>query len=64
MDHSDKNDPALCAIFFDLGTTNTRAWLTLGNRFMDPASRPAGVRDTAPFSSWSAHAKLPVRSVR
>jgi len=35
------------AIYLDVGTTNTRAWLLDGSRIVAKAVRPIGVRDTA-----------------
>ena len=37
----------LCAIYIDMGTTNTRAWLALGDLVIAKAASPVGVRDTA-----------------
>src|SRR5262249_9480618 len=36
-----------CAIFVDMGTTNTRAWLVRGSELLKRATRPVGVRNTA-----------------
>lgn len=37
----------VCAIFIDMGTTNTRGWLLRGREIIARASRPVGVRETA-----------------
>ena len=42
-DSSDK----FCAIYVDMGTTNTRAWLTQGSRVVARESAPVGIRDSA-----------------
>ena len=49
----------LIAIYLDMGTTNTRAWLAEGARVVARASRPVGVRDTARSGSKAIiHAAL------
>ena len=47
MDNVWKSDEDLCAIYVDMGTTNTRAWLMRGNDLLARASKPVGVRDSA-----------------
>jgi 2-dehydro-3-deoxygalactonokinase len=47
MDNVGKSDEDLCAIYVDMGTTNTRAWLVRGNDVLAHASKPVGVRDSA-----------------
>ena len=37
----------LCAIYVDMGTTNTRAWLMEGSRLIARETAPVGVRDSA-----------------
>lgn len=37
----------MCAIYVDMGTTNTRGWLMSGGEMIARFKRPAGVRDTA-----------------
>lgn len=37
----------LCAVCVDMGTTNTRVWLTHGDRVLARANAAVGVRDTA-----------------
>jgi 2-dehydro-3-deoxygalactonokinase len=37
----------LCAIYVDMGTTNTRVWLARGNEILARGSKTVGVRDTA-----------------
>ena len=37
----------LCAIYIDMGTTNTRVWLTYGEEILGHTGKPVGVRDTA-----------------
>jgi 2-dehydro-3-deoxygalactonokinase len=37
----------LCAIFIDMGTTNTRAWLMRGSTILARANMQVGVRDSA-----------------
>src|SRR6202171_801719 len=41
------SDEDLCAIYVDLGTTNTRAWLMRGSAILTRARKPFGVSDTA-----------------
>jgi 2-dehydro-3-deoxygalactonokinase len=49
----------LCAIYIDMGTTNTRAWLALGDLVIANAAAPVGARDTARSgSSAQLHAGL------
>lgn len=36
-----------CAIYVDMGTTNTRAWLMEGSRLIARESAPVGIRDSA-----------------
>lgn len=47
MDHADKSDADLCAIYVDTGTTNTRGWLMCGDAILARARKPVGVRHTA-----------------
>src|SRR6266850_1134177 len=37
----------LCAIYVDMGTTNTRVWVVRGNEILARGSKTVGVRDTA-----------------
>src|SRR5258708_20315222 len=37
----------VCAIYVDMGTTNTRVWLVNGSHIVTQADRPLGARDTA-----------------
>src|SRR5579884_2017009 len=37
----------LCAIYVDMGTTNTRSWLMEGSRVIARESAPFGIRDSA-----------------
>ena len=37
----------LCAIYVDMGTTNTRAWLMEGSRLVARETAPVGIRDSA-----------------
>jgi 2-dehydro-3-deoxygalactonokinase len=37
----------LCALYVDMGTTNTRAWLMRGDEVISAANRAVGVRDAA-----------------
>jgi 2-dehydro-3-deoxygalactonokinase len=37
----------LCAIYVDMGTTNTRVWLMKGDEVLSRACKPVGVRDSA-----------------
>ena len=49
----------LCAVYIDMGTTNTRAWLMRGDCLAASAKRAMGVRDTAKAgSSIPAHEAL------
>lgn len=41
------NQNELCAVYVDMGTTNTRVWLADGNRVVARAKASIGVRDTA-----------------
>ncbi len=45
--HFQQTNEALCAIYVDMGTTNTRGWLMRGSQIVARADQPAGVRDTA-----------------
>src|SRR2546421_4397988 len=47
MDHAEKSDENLCAIYVDLGTTQTRAWLMRGSAVLTRVKKPVGVSDTA-----------------
>jgi 2-dehydro-3-deoxygalactonokinase len=47
MDDVEKSDEDLCAIYVDLGTTNTRVWLMRGNVILTRVRKPVGVSDTA-----------------
>src|SRR2546421_7198276 len=47
MDHAEKSDENLCAIYVDLGTTQTRAWLMRGSAILTRVKKPVGVSDTA-----------------
>lgn len=47
MDHAEKSDEDICAIYVDTGTTNTRGWLMCGDVILARARKPVGVRDTA-----------------
>src|SRR3977135_1981572 len=42
-----KDSKGFCAIYVDMGTTNTRAWLVRGNKALARTSKQAGVRDSA-----------------
>ncbi|HTC93065.1 MAG TPA: 2-dehydro-3-deoxygalactonokinase [Terriglobales bacterium] len=49
----------VCAIYVDMGTTNTRAWLMRGSRVIARLGSPVGVRDTArDRSPQKVHAAL------
>lgn len=43
----DGNPPGPCAVFVDLGTTNTRVWLARGDKVLARGQAQVGVRDTA-----------------
>ena len=43
----EKSDEGLCAIYLDLGTSNTRVWLMRGNAILTRVRKPVGVSDTA-----------------
>src|SRR5262245_29148105 len=43
----------ICLICVDAGTTNTRAWLTIGDQIVARAQAGVGVRDTARDGSSS-----------
>src|SRR5260370_853829 len=45
--HEEKTGENMCAIYVDMGTTNTRGWLMCGSEVIARASKPVGVRDTA-----------------
>jgi len=47
MRHVEKSDEDLCAIYVDMGTTNTRVWLMRGGAILARARKPFGVGDTA-----------------
>jgi 2-dehydro-3-deoxygalactonokinase len=45
--NSAETSEELCAIYVDMGTTNTRVWLVRGNEILARGSKTVGVRDTA-----------------
>src|SRR5260370_32456074 len=45
--HEEKTGENMCAIYVDMGTTNTRGWLMCGSEVIARASKPVGVRDPA-----------------
>jgi 2-dehydro-3-deoxygalactonokinase len=47
MNDSENGSEALCAIYVDVGTTNTRVWLLRGTDVLARASEQVGVRDCA-----------------
>jgi len=47
MTDAEKSDEDICAIYVDLGTTNTRVWLMRGNTILTRVRKPSGVSDTA-----------------
>jgi 2-dehydro-3-deoxygalactonokinase len=47
MNEGEKTGEDLCAIYVDMGTTNTRVWLMRGDKVLARASKPLGVRDSA-----------------
>lgn len=47
MSAETSTDKNRCAIYVDMGTTNTRGWLMHGGQMVARFNRPAGVRDTA-----------------
>jgi len=47
MDVFGKIDEDLCAIYVDMGTTNTRIWLMRGNTILNRVSKPVGISDTS-----------------
>ena len=47
MKDAEKGDEELCAIYVDLGTTQTRVWLMRGSTILGRVKKPAGVSDTA-----------------
>ena len=51
MNDVEKSGEDLCAIYVDMGTTNTRVWLMRGDEVLAHDSRPVGVRDSAPDGS-------------
>ena len=46
MNDGDKTGEDLCAIYVDMGTTNTRVWLMRGDEVLARACKPVGVRDS------------------
>ena len=44
---SEQTSQQLRAVYVDMGTTNTRAWLMAGSRVIAKAAAPVGVRDSA-----------------
>jgi 2-dehydro-3-deoxygalactonokinase len=46
MNNIESTGEDLCAIYIDMGTTNTRAWLMRGSEVLARANKPVGVRDT------------------
>src|SRR6266550_938685 len=47
MDHAEKSDDDIYAIYVDTGTTNTRVWLMRGSTILGRIKKPVGVSDTA-----------------
>src|ERR1700730_16781494 len=47
MHDAEKSDEGPCAIYVDLGTTNTRVWLMRGHAILTRVRKPFGVSDTA-----------------
>jgi 2-dehydro-3-deoxygalactonokinase len=47
MVSSQNSSEGLCAIYIDMGTTNTRAWLMCDRQILARVSEPVGVRDAA-----------------
>ena len=47
MRDAEKDDEDLCAIYVDLGTTQTRVWLMRGSTILGRVKKPVGVSDTA-----------------
>jgi 2-dehydro-3-deoxygalactonokinase len=54
-EHSEKS---ICAIYVDMGTTNTRVWLTLGERVLARSSEGFGVRNAAGEGAGQIRAAL------
>jgi len=46
MNDGQKTGEDLCAIYVDMGTTNTRVWLMRGDEVLARACKPVGVRDS------------------
>jgi len=46
MSSANEDPEKLCAIYVDMGTTNTRAWIMEGSRVIARQSAPVGVRDS------------------
>src|SRR5258705_2698332 len=51
MDHAEKSDEDICAIYVDTGATNTRVWLMRGSTILSRVKKPVGVSDTARVGS-------------
>ena len=47
MNDGEKTGEDLCAIYVDMGTTNTRVWLMRGDEVLARACKPVGVRNSA-----------------
>ncbi len=47
MSDDETTAESFCAIYVDMGTTNTRAWLMRGEKVLARGSRQVGVRDSA-----------------
>src|ERR1700738_1013120 len=47
MHDAGKSDEGLCAIYVDLGTSNTRVWLMRGQAILTRVTKPVGVSGTA-----------------
>jgi 2-dehydro-3-deoxygalactonokinase len=54
MQDLDRNTNDLCAIYVDMGTTNTRVWVLRGDEVLAFSARPFGVRDAAQAGSTTA----------
>jgi 2-dehydro-3-deoxygalactonokinase len=55
---ADDTERSLCAIYVDMGTTNTRVWLMLGERILASTNASVGVRDAARDGSARVRAGL------
>lgn len=58
MNPASEQADKICAIYLDMGTTNTRAWLMFGDQVLAATTRVIGIRDAARDGGTRIHAAL------